>query len=112
VAKPGSLYDWYRGNPRQQGIVEAFGELEPIRPEYRDRTARLKVMDDQGVDGTLLFPTLGVGIEEALRHRGRGQPQRGERGVVDPRPAAPAGIAADDVVKIARTNALDLLALP
>jgi predicted TIM-barrel fold metal-dependent hydrolase len=68
VAKPGSLYDWYRGNPHQQGIVEAFGELEPIRPEYRDRTARLKVMDEQGVDGTLLFPTLGVGIEEALRH--------------------------------------------
>jgi predicted TIM-barrel fold metal-dependent hydrolase len=67
VAKPGSLFDWYRGNPRQQNIVEAFGELEPIRPEYRDRDVRLKVMDEQDIDGTLLFPTLGVGIEEALR---------------------------------------------
>ncbi len=68
VARPGSLYDWYRGNPKEQSIVEAFGDLEPIRPEYRDRDARLQVMDDQRVAGTLLFPTLGVGIEDALRH--------------------------------------------
>jgi predicted TIM-barrel fold metal-dependent hydrolase len=67
VARPGSLFDWYRGNPRRQTIVEAFGELEPIRPEYRDRSARLEVMDAQGVSGVLLFPTLGVGLEEALR---------------------------------------------
>ena len=67
VARPGVLFDWYRGNPKQQTIVEAFGELEPIRPEYRDRSARLQVMDEQGVEGTVLFPTLGVGIEEALR---------------------------------------------
>jgi predicted TIM-barrel fold metal-dependent hydrolase len=66
VAKPGSLFDWYRGNPEQQTIVEAFGELEPIRPEYRDRNVRLKVMDEQSVAGTLLFPTLGVGLEDAL----------------------------------------------
>lgn len=68
VAKPGALFDWYRGNPRKLGIREAFGELEPIRAEYRDRAARLAVMDDQGVAGLLLFPTLGVGIEEALKH--------------------------------------------
>lgn len=67
VAAPGSLYDWYRGNPKRQSIVEAFGELEPIRPEYRDREARLAVMDEQRVAGTLLFPTLGVGLEDALR---------------------------------------------
>ena len=66
VAQPGVLYDWYRGNPHGQTIVEAFGQLEPIRPEYRDRDARLKVMDDQDVAATLLFPTLGVGLEEAL----------------------------------------------
>jgi predicted TIM-barrel fold metal-dependent hydrolase len=67
VAKPGALYDWYRGNPRRQGIREAFGELEPLRPEYRDRKARLAVMDGQGLAGTLLFPTLGVGIEDAIK---------------------------------------------
>ncbi len=68
VSKPGALYDWYRGNPYGQNIREAFGELEPIRPEYRDRDARLRVMDEQGLAGTLLFPTLGVGVEDALKH--------------------------------------------
>jgi predicted TIM-barrel fold metal-dependent hydrolase len=68
VAKPGALFDWYRGNPQQQPINKAFGELEPIRPEYRDRDARLKVMESQGLAATLLFPTLGVGIEDALKH--------------------------------------------
>lgn len=68
VAKPGSLYDWYRGNPKRQRITEAFGELEPIRPEYRDREARLAVMGEQCLAGALLFPTLGVGIEDALKH--------------------------------------------
>ena len=67
VARPGSLYHWYRGNPERKSFREAFGELEPIRPEYRDRDARVRVMDDQGVDGALLFPTLGVGLEDSLR---------------------------------------------
>jgi predicted TIM-barrel fold metal-dependent hydrolase len=68
VAKPGALYDWYRGNPRRQQIRDAFGELEPVRPEYRDREVRLEAMDEQGLAGILLFPTLGVGIEDALMH--------------------------------------------
>jgi len=68
VAKPGSLYEWYRGNPRRQQIVEAFGELEPLRPEYQDREQRLKIMNEQGLVGVLLFPTIGVGIEDALKH--------------------------------------------
>jgi predicted TIM-barrel fold metal-dependent hydrolase len=67
VARPGSLYEWYRGNPRRHQIREAFGELEPLRPEYQDREQRLKVMDEQGLVGALMFPTIGVGIEEALK---------------------------------------------
>ena len=69
VAKPGSLDDYFRGrNPRGEDIASLFGELEPIRPEYRDREARLAVMDAQGIDGCFMFPTLGVGMEEALSH--------------------------------------------
>jgi len=67
VSRPGALFHWYRGNPERQSIVEAFGDLEPIRPAYRDRDARLAAMDAQGVGATLLFPTMGVGIEEALK---------------------------------------------
>jgi predicted TIM-barrel fold metal-dependent hydrolase len=67
VAKPGSLDEYFRGrNPQSQDIRSLFGDLEPIRPEYRDREARLKVMDEQGLEGCFLFPTLGVGMEESL----------------------------------------------
>ncbi len=67
VAKPGSLDEYFRGkNPEAKDMRALFGELEPIRPEYRDREARLRVMDEQGLDGCFLFPTLGVGMEEAL----------------------------------------------
>jgi predicted TIM-barrel fold metal-dependent hydrolase len=69
VAKPGSLDEYFRGrNPKGKGMRDLFGDLEPIRPEYRDRDARLVVMDEQGIDGCFLFPTLGVGMEEALAH--------------------------------------------
>ncbi len=67
VAKPGSLDEYFRGrNPDAQDMRALFGDLEPIRAEYRDRDARLAVMDEQGVDGCFLFPTLGVGMEESL----------------------------------------------
>ena len=38
-------------NPKSADTSELFGELEPIRPEYRDRDARLAVMDQQGMEG-------------------------------------------------------------
>ncbi len=41
-------------------------DLEPIRPEYRERDARLAVMDRQGLEATMLFPTLGVSVEPLL----------------------------------------------
>jgi predicted TIM-barrel fold metal-dependent hydrolase len=67
VAKPGSLDEYFRGrNPNAKDMRALFGDLEPIRPEYRDRDARLRTMDAQGVDGCFLFPTLGVGMEESL----------------------------------------------
>jgi len=69
VARPGSLDQYFRGkNPDGKSMIELFGELEPIRAEYRDRDARLKVMDEQGLEKILLFPTQGVGIEHPLRH--------------------------------------------
>jgi predicted TIM-barrel fold metal-dependent hydrolase len=67
VAKPGSLDEYFRGrNPKGSSVADLFGDLEPIRPEYRDRDARLSVMDRQGVEAAFFFPTLGVGMEQAL----------------------------------------------
>ncbi len=67
VARPGCLDDYYQGkNKAGSSIRDAFGELEPIRPEYRNREARIAVMDQQRMHGAFFFPTLGVGMEEAL----------------------------------------------
>lgn len=70
IAQPGSLEDYFRGRNREgMDLKTMFGELEPIseHPGYRDRDARLRLLDEQGMDGALLFPTLGVGMQEALR---------------------------------------------
>ena len=69
VAKPGCLDRFFRGeNPDGLDIRSAFGDLEPISPAYRNRDARLELMDQQGVETALLFPTLGVGMEHYLKH--------------------------------------------
>ncbi|MGH0032461.1 MAG: amidohydrolase family protein [Myxococcota bacterium] len=68
VAKPGCLDEYFRGrNPEGKSIREIFGDLEPINPAYRDRDARLALMDTQNLEATFLFPTLGVGMEESLK---------------------------------------------
>ncbi|HEX9682670.1 MAG TPA: amidohydrolase family protein [Acidimicrobiales bacterium] len=67
-SRPGALIDYFRGKVSIADLHDAFGELEPINPAYRDPAARVKVMDEQGLDGAFLFPTLGVGMEGALAH--------------------------------------------
>ena len=68
VAKPGILDAYFRGrNPEQKDIRALFGELDAIDPAYRNRDARLARLDAQNLDGCLLFPTLGVGMEESLK---------------------------------------------
>ncbi len=71
IAKPGSLEDYFRGkNEGGLDMKTMFGDLDPIadHPGYRDRDARVRLLDEQGMDGALLFPTLGVGMQEALKH--------------------------------------------
>lgn len=69
VAKPGCLDEYFRGkNEEGKSIRDIFGDLDPINPAYRDRDARLALMDSQDLDACFMFPTLGVGMEEALLH--------------------------------------------
>ncbi len=69
VAKPGILDEYFRGrNPDRKDIRALFGTLDPIRAAYRDRDAKIASLDAQRLDGCFLFPTLGVGMEEALKH--------------------------------------------
>lgn len=66
VAKPGCLDAYFRGKSAASDIRAAFGELDPISPAYREPGPRLELMDRQNIEGCFLFPTLGVGMEEAL----------------------------------------------
>ncbi len=68
VAPPGVLADYFRGNPNGDDPLELLRRHEPIRPEYRDRDARLRAMDDQGLERCWMFPTLGMIYEDPLKH--------------------------------------------
>jgi predicted TIM-barrel fold metal-dependent hydrolase len=67
IAKAGAMHDYFRGNPDQKSPLEFLRDREPIRPEYRERDARLMVMDEHGLEKVWLFPTLGILYEELLK---------------------------------------------
>ncbi len=68
IAKPGAMREYFRGNPNGRSPLEFLREREPIPAAYRERDARLAVMDRQGLEAIWLFPTLGVLYEELLKH--------------------------------------------
>jgi predicted TIM-barrel fold metal-dependent hydrolase len=65
VNKPGSLRDMLRA--MSSGSVNEADVTEVMQPEYVDRHARLALMDRQGVEAILLFPTLGVCVEHFMK---------------------------------------------
>jgi predicted TIM-barrel fold metal-dependent hydrolase len=67
VSKPGCLSEYFRGNQSKVNPLEVLKDYEPIRPEYRDPAARVQVLDQQGLEGCFLFPTLGMIYEEAIK---------------------------------------------
>jgi predicted TIM-barrel fold metal-dependent hydrolase len=68
IIVPGCLDLFFRGQTPEGAERSKLMRVEPLRSEYRDRNARRTVAQQQGLDGALLFPTLGCGVEEALRH--------------------------------------------
>lgn len=68
VAPPGAQEEYYRsGNPDGKTLREIFGK--PIKcPEWaRNAQARLPHLDELGLDGSLMFPTLASLLEERMR---------------------------------------------
>ncbi len=68
VAKPGCLGEYFRGNPNKVQPLELLKDHEPVRPAYHDPAARLRSLDEQGLAGCFLFPTLGMIYEQPLKH--------------------------------------------
>ena len=67
IAKPGVLYDFFRGRAGDQTIKGQLQQREPIPTHYRDPETRLAVMDEQGLEWCWMFPTLGILYEELLK---------------------------------------------
>ena len=68
IGRPGAYHQRLKelsesGAGRNVHPMERYGELEPLPDQYHDRDARLRVMDAQGVERAVFFPTLGVGID-------------------------------------------------
>ncbi len=70
VTKPGCLDLYFRGEIPPGQSRASLLDVEPLSnsPEYQNRDARIKRLDAQGLDAAVLYPTVGVGVEEALRH--------------------------------------------
>ena len=68
VARPGAQEEYFRrGNPEGKSHRELMGESMKAIPAFREPGPRLKVMDEQGLDHCLVFPTLASLIEERLK---------------------------------------------
>jgi predicted TIM-barrel fold metal-dependent hydrolase len=68
VAAPGAQEDFYRnGNPEGKSYRELIGD--PIRslPAFREPAPRIELMDEQGIDRALMFPTLASLVEERMK---------------------------------------------
>jgi len=68
VIVPGCLDLQFRGQIPEGVDPRTLTRVEPISASYRDRDARIATMDRQRLDAALLFPTLGCGVEQALRN--------------------------------------------
>jgi predicted TIM-barrel fold metal-dependent hydrolase len=67
IIVPGCIDPLFRGRIPEGIDPRSLMQVEPLRAEYQDRQARLSVMDDQDLATIMLFPTMGCGVEEALK---------------------------------------------
>ena len=68
IAMPGALSDYLRGNPQGKDTVGLLSEREPLPDYYMNNDARVRKLEEQGLESIWLFPTLGVLYEELLKH--------------------------------------------
>ena len=68
VARPGAQEEYYRvGNPLGKSRRELFGPPIKSPPAFREPVSRLALMDEQGLERTLMFPTLASVLEERMK---------------------------------------------
>ena len=69
IIVPGCLDPLFRGQIPEGVDPRTLMQVEPLasHPEYQDPDTRLRVMDEQGLGGALLFPTFACGVEQGLK---------------------------------------------
>jgi len=67
IIVPGCIEAMFRGQIPEGVDPRTLMQVEPLRPEYQDREARVQAMEEQGIGAAIFFPTFGCGVEEALR---------------------------------------------
>jgi predicted TIM-barrel fold metal-dependent hydrolase len=68
IIVPGCLDLLFRGEIPEGVDPRSLMQVEPLHAEYQDRARRVAVTERQGLGAVFLFPTLGCGVEEALKH--------------------------------------------
>jgi predicted TIM-barrel fold metal-dependent hydrolase len=68
VARPGAMEEYYKvGNPDGKSRREIYGDPVKCMEAWRAPEPRLELLEQQGVERTLMFPTLASLIEERMR---------------------------------------------
>ena len=66
--RPGALYDYFAGKSDKARLGNELSCEDPAEhPEWFDRDARLRCMDEQGVEAAWLFPSQGVCMEGPMQ---------------------------------------------
>jgi predicted TIM-barrel fold metal-dependent hydrolase len=67
IARPGAHMAFYAAdNPEGKSLRELTGEPMRCIPAFREPGPRLALLDEQGIEASLMFPTLASLIEERL----------------------------------------------
>jgi predicted TIM-barrel fold metal-dependent hydrolase len=67
VARPGAMEEYFKvGNPEGKSRREIFGKPIKSVPAFREPAPRLELMDELGIQRSLMFPTLASLVEERM----------------------------------------------
>ncbi len=67
VARPGAQEEYFRHGSGGKSYREVMGKPMKAIPAFREPAPRLEVMDELGLDYSLMFPTLASLVEERMK---------------------------------------------
>jgi predicted TIM-barrel fold metal-dependent hydrolase len=69
VGRPGAQEEYFKvGNPEGKSYREIIGRGIDCPPAFREAGPRLELMDEQGVDYAMMYPTLASLVEERMKN--------------------------------------------